>query len=120
MGSDKKEINMNEMNEYQRLASETSMETNIGGSPIIYPILGLTNEAGEVAGKLKKLFRDKGGIADAAFINDITGELGDCLWYISETCTRLGIDLSVVAEKNIQKLQDRKARGKIQGSGDIR
>ena len=29
--------------------------------PIVYPTLGLANEAGEVAGKIKKLFRDKGG-----------------------------------------------------------
>ncbi len=30
-------------------------------SPIVYPTLGLVNEAGEVAGKIKKIFRDKGG-----------------------------------------------------------
>jgi hypothetical protein len=29
--------------------------------PIVYPTLGLANEAGEVAGKIKKIFRDKGG-----------------------------------------------------------
>lgn len=111
---------MKQFDEYQKLASETSMETVIGGSPIIYPILGLTNEAGEVAGKLKKLFRDKQGIIDDAFLENLKSELGDCLWYISETCTRAGISLNEVAELNIQKLQDRKQRGMIQGSGDKR
>lgn len=111
---------MDKFDEYQKLASETSMETLIGDSPIIYPILGLTNEAGEVAGKLKKLYRDKHGIIDESFIENLKSELGDCLWYISETCTRAGISLNDVAQLNIKKLQDRKARGAIQGSGDKR
>jgi hypothetical protein len=30
--------------------------------PVIYPTLGLANESGKVAGKVKKIFRDKGGV----------------------------------------------------------
>ena len=42
------------MNEYQSLA----LETAIYPQPIIYPTLGLTGEAGEVADKVKKVLRD--------------------------------------------------------------
>lgn len=42
------------MNEYQNLA----LETAVYPQPIIYPTLGLTGEAGEVADKVKKVSRD--------------------------------------------------------------
>ena len=29
--------------------------------PIVYPTMGLVNEAGEVVGKIKKIFRDQNG-----------------------------------------------------------
>jgi NTP pyrophosphatase (non-canonical NTP hydrolase) len=106
--------------EYQTRSHTTSLNTQIGDSSIVYPILGLTNEAGEVAGKLKKLFRDKNGIIDQDFKNMMIGELGDVLWYLSETCTQLGIKLSDIAVANIDKLESRKDRGVIKGSGDNR
>jgi len=106
--------------EYQTRAHATSLNTKIGDSTIVYPILGLANEAGEVAGKLKKLFRDKGGIVDQEFKDMMIGELGDTFWYLSETCTQLGISLESIADSNIQKLESRKARNVIKGSGDNR
>ena len=47
--------------EYQQKAKATAKYPVIGHG-VIYPTLGLTNEAGEVAGKIKKVFRDKDGI----------------------------------------------------------
>src|SRR5258708_2516987 len=44
--------------EYQQRAKETAKYPVVGHA-VIYPTLGLTNEAGEVAGKIKKIFRDK-------------------------------------------------------------
>ena len=42
------------------------------------------------------------------------------MWFVAECCTVLRIDLNEVAELNIKKLADRKARGVIHGSGDNR
>ena len=51
---------------------------------MIYPALGLVNEAGEVAGKIKKVFRDKGGEINAETREALKAELGDVLWYLAQ------------------------------------
>lgn len=49
-------------NYYQAKAHETSLNTTVGGDSIVYPVLGLCNEVGELAGKIKKIHRDRGGV----------------------------------------------------------
>ncbi len=105
--------------EYQQKAKNTAKYPVIGHG-VIYPTLGLTNEAGEVSGKIKKIFRDKNGIINDAERLALQAELGDVLWYVSQMCTELGLSLEEVAESNIAKLLDRQARGTIQGEGDHR
>jgi NTP pyrophosphatase (non-canonical NTP hydrolase) len=87
---------------------------------VIYPALGLTNEAGEVAGKIKKIFRDKGGVIGDAERDALKAELGDVLWYVAQVATELGLSLDEVAQHNLDKLLSRQARGTIQGDGDTR
>ncbi len=103
----------------QRAAARTGGEITVD-HPIVYPTLGLANEAGEVAGKVKKIFRDRGGVITDADREALALELGDVLWYLSELCTRLGISLEDVAARNIAKLTDRAARGVLHGDGDSR
>lgn len=105
--------------DYQKLSRRTAGYPSIG-HPVIYPVLGLANEAGEVAGKVKKIFRDKGGVIGEAEREALKAELGDVLWYIAQVCTELEIPLDDVAEANLAKLLDRQARGKIRGDGDNR
>lgn len=88
--------------------------------PIVYPTLGLVNEAGEFAGKIKKIFRDKDGQFSDADREALKGELGDVLWYLTQICTNLGFTLEEVAEANLDKLFSRLERGKIRGDGDNR
>jgi len=106
--------------DYQEKAHSTSQNTTIQNNLIIYPLMGLGGESGEIFEKFKKLFRDKNGIIDNSFKEEITKELGDVLWYVAEICTQMGISLDDVASKNIEKLFSRKDRGKINGSGDNR
>ncbi len=104
---------------YQAKSRRTAKYPAIG-HPVIYPTLGLANEAGEVAGKVKKIFRDKGGVIGEPEREALKGELGDVLWYIAQVCTELEISLDEVAEGNIEKLYSRLERGKIGGDGDDR
>jgi NTP pyrophosphatase (non-canonical NTP hydrolase) len=104
---------------YQTKSRRTAKYPPIG-HPVIYPTLGLTNEAGEVAGKIKKIFRDKEGVIGAAEREALKGELGDVLWYLAQVCTELDLSLDEVAEHNIEKLYSRLERGKIGGDGDNR
>lgn len=105
-------------NEYQSLAKNTD----------IYPsdhaldchVFGLTNEAGEVAGKVKKIYRDNAGNFTHSKKLEIAKELGDTLWYLSNIAYDLEITLEDIAVMNIQKLADRKERNMIGGSGDHR
>lgn len=99
--------------EYQEQARSTAIYPR--DRAIVYPALGLTGEAGEVAEKVKKWIRD--GVLDK---EAIAKELGDVLWYIAALSGDLEISMDEIASQNIQKLRDRAARGKIQGSGDDR
>jgi NTP pyrophosphatase (non-canonical NTP hydrolase) len=108
-----------DFNEYQQKSRATAKYPAIGHG-VIYPTLGLVNEAGEVAGKIKKVFRDKSGEISDETREALKAELGDVLWYIAQVSTELKISLDDIAEANLSKLLDRQARGKIQGDGDNR
>lgn len=104
---------------YQRLSRKTWNLVHTD-HPIVYPTLGLVNEAGEVAGKIKKIFRDKGGEIGAEEREALKSELGDVLWYLAQICTELDLTLEEVAAYNLEKLFDRLERGVIRGDGDVR
>lgn len=87
---------------------------------IVYPTLGLVNEAGEFAGKVKKIFRDKGGVIGEQDRRALMYELGDVLWYLAQICTELGLTLDQVAAANLEKLYSRLERNAIGGEGDER
>ena len=108
-----------DINEYQQMARRTAIYPN-AGSNMTYPTLGLAGEAGEVAEKVKKVIRDKEGVFDDDTRAAISKELGDVLWYVSQIASELNLDLSNVAQQNLDKLADRAKRGKIKGNGDER
>lgn len=87
---------------------------------IEYLVLGLASEAGEVAGKYKKIIRDNYGLMNEESKKALLDEVGDVLWYIARLCEELNTNMSVVAKANIEKLYSRKERGVIGGSGDNR
>jgi NTP pyrophosphatase (non-canonical NTP hydrolase) len=100
--------------EYQKKASLTAIYPP--KYDIVYPAMGLSNESGEVLGKIKKWIRDGGELDHEA----VGAEIGDVLWYMALLATDLGLDLDDIAQGNLDKLASRMERGKISGSGDNR
>lgn len=112
-----------DIDNYQELAHSMAIYPERGTQKllaIVYCALGLTEEAGETAGKLKKLIRDEGGEMTDEIRERVKRELGDVLWYLSALSKELGFKMSDVAQTNIEKILDRRARGTLKGSGDDR
>ncbi len=106
------------LNQYQDEAAKTAIYPK--ESRIIYPTLGLTGEAGEVADKVKKVIRDSNQEFTDQKREELMKELGDVMWYCAALARDLGYTLEEVAQTNIDKLRSRQERNIISGSGDNR
>ena len=108
-----------DLNEYQTAALQTAVYPNMGVN-FAYPALGLVGEAGEVADKLKKVLRDNDGVLTDTVRDAVAKEIGDVLWYVSVLAYEMDYSLEEIAQLNIDKLNSRKERGVLSGSGDNR
>lgn len=109
--------------EYEDVAASTAIYPESGQgtlTAINYTILGLCGEAGEIANKVKKIYRDKDGVLSVEDRAEISKEIGDVLWYAARAAAELGYTLEEIAEYNAEKLQSRQARGVLAGNGDNR
>ena len=111
--------------EYQKKAAkydlfDDSSVDNLAEPAFGEKVLGLVGEAGETADKVKKIIRDKKGLATDEDKDAIKKEMGDVLWYLANIAKYLGFSLSDVAETNINKLESRYQRNKLHGAGDER
>jgi len=106
------------ISDYQRIAINSAVYPE--DKALEYLILGLVSESGEVAGKYKKIIRDKYGLMDPESKAEIADEIGDVLWYLTMLATELGYSLDTISINNAVKLSDRMSRGVIRGSGDKR
>ena len=104
---------------YENLAGQTAIFPK--EKALEYLALGMTSEAGEVAGKVKKLIRD-GDDVEGFEMNKIAiaSEIGDVLWYCAMMAKEVGVPLNTIMQENLKKLHGRKERGTLQGSGDTR
>ena len=112
-----------QVDNYQRKAKSFLLDkfTRMGQTELVtYCALGLNEEAGEVAGKIKKSIRDSDGKIDNERLHAVALEIGDVLWYLAILADTLGFSLDEIADMNINKLCSRKERGVIKGEGDNR
>lgn len=87
---------------------------------LMYPLLGLVGEVGELFQKLKKNQRDGTGKITEELVGSLEGELGDIIWYLQAICGELGTNLGLCVVDNLIKIYGRKERGVIHGNGDNR
>jgi NTP pyrophosphatase (non-canonical NTP hydrolase) len=109
-------------NRYQELAEETAIYPGKGEIlGLMYCALGIAGEAGEIAEKVKKIFRDHNRIINEDQKRLLRKELGDVLWYLAQAAKELdNTKLGQVAVENINKLRERREKGTIHGNGDER
>jgi NTP pyrophosphatase (non-canonical NTP hydrolase) len=81
-------------------------------------VMGLLEEAGEVAGVFKRMLR--GDYTEDVAASKLHKELGDILWYLSQIAVDNGWKLSEIAQENLKKLESRSFRGLILGTGSDR
>jgi len=87
---------------------------------VCYCGLKLNGEAGEVAEKIGKAWRDYGGEINNERRLQILFECGDVLWYLTMIAREHGSTLEEIARMNNEKTLSRLERGKVHGEGDNR
>ncbi|WP_250008827.1 nucleoside triphosphate pyrophosphohydrolase family protein [Actinoplanes sp. M2I2] len=108
-----------ELNDYQRAALGTAAPRDTPNE-VFHLLLGLVGETGEIAEKAKKVVRDRGSDFSRWDTEDLKKELGDVLWYVAVLADHFDLSLEEVAAANVAKLADRRDRGVLGGSGDVR
>lgn len=103
--------------EYEDFMSTSKVYSKL---PIVYPILGMNGEAGEVAEKAKKCLRDNDGNFNEQIKQDLLKELADVLWYIWATADDMGYALEDVMNIGIKKVKERQETNTVHGNGDDR
>jgi NTP pyrophosphatase (non-canonical NTP hydrolase) len=93
------------LDQYQEEALKTDKTDPASQAGIIVPLLGLAGEAGELLNEYKKHLRD--GEAHVHFKDRIQEELGDLLWYLSNTASKFQLSLNGIARANLLKCRSR-------------
>ncbi len=109
-----------QFDDYQKQALTTVISNDDAFKDMLHWVLGINGEAGEVAEKVKKIIRDKNGVVSDQDKQELGKEVGDVLWYLAVFAHHLGLSFDDIAKQNLDKLQSRKTRGVLQGTGDNR
>jgi len=90
---------------YQQKARDTDQKYAEKGMEKIVPLLGLAGEVGELLSEYKKFLRD--GEARRNSSTRMSEELGDLLWYLSNTASKFDLKLDDIARSNLEKCASR-------------
>jgi NTP pyrophosphatase (non-canonical NTP hydrolase) len=114
-------VGIKTLNDYQEKAWSYALPT-AKESSYLFP--GIAAEVGELCGVQAKYVRDNPTSVDMFSWENrqeaLKKELGDILWFVAGIASNYYWKLEDIAQMNINKLEDRKQRNVIQGSGDNR
>lgn len=99
------------LNEYQQWVEDVSSD-RVNTLGLIYAGLGLAGETGEAVERVKKIVRDRDGVATYEDKEYLRLELGDILWYVAKFCNELDLNMEDVFLANIEKINERRINGK--------
>lgn len=114
-------LGMKTLNDYQEKAWSYALPS---AKNAFYLFPGIAAEVGELCGVQAKFVRDN-PISTDLFLWEkkqemLKKELGDILWFVAGIASNYQWKLEDIAKMNIDKLEDRRQRNMIQGSGDNR
>lgn len=113
-----------DVNNYQNMARQTAIYPP--ENKVIYPVVGMANEAGEALGRVKKHLRGDFNLNDPYQHDNLVqrekliDEIGDVLWYAANALSDLDVTMTYAMRKNLDKVQRRKREGQLRGDGDDR
>lgn len=105
------------LDEYEKFVNETKDPIC---NDLLYLATAIAGEAGEIADKVKKLYRDKNGSHDENDDRELILEVGDTLWYLTALAIKLKVPMWSVAKSNEDKINRRIMMGTLYGDGDYR
>lgn len=99
----------------QEIARQLSNSSWFGADPNVdftHAVLGIAEEAGELAGLCKRVHFRKKERADEEWMS----EMGDVLWYLVAACHLKGFSLEDVWQYNCSKIEQRCTTGQKNGN----
>ena len=107
-------VTSSESNETEALCNQLYAleQTGVNMALLLTGSIGIASEGGEFSEIVKKcIFQGKPLDADTQF--HIKRELGDIIWYWTNSCRALGLDPNEVIEENVNKLKSRYPGGEF-------
>lgn len=91
------------LSDYQKQALKSIAISQKDTAALAHRSLGLTGEAGIVANHIKKVIRDKNGVADDEDIAIVEKRLGDTLYYVAALAEYFDLNLDEIAAQNLDQ-----------------
>lgn len=91
------------IDDFQSHSAKSAAITDKNVAALAHRTLGITGEAGISANTLKRVIRDKNGVADGDDIDVVEERLGDVMYYVAVLADFYDLKLSDIAARNMEQ-----------------